>query len=155
MVAMQGHEHDTDVAPAPPRRGRRVLVLANEAAPSERLVASIRGHLSERAGARVLVVAPAPNGRLRHRRPDTDAARTAAVRRLQACIEALAAAGVEAEGMIGDADPLQAVEDAVRIFPADLVIVASLGDERSNRRARTVVDRATRKFSLPTTHLAA
>jgi hypothetical protein len=151
---MQGHERDTDLAPAPPRRGRRVLVLANEAAPSERLVASIRGHLSERAGARVLVVAPAPNSRM-HRRADTEAARTAAVRRLQACIEALAAAGVEAEGMIGDADPLQAVEDAVRIFPADLVIVASLRDERSNRLAHTVVDRATRTFSLPTTHLAA
>lgn len=108
---------------------------------------------ADAATSRVLVVAPALNSRLRHWFSDSDRARTAAVRRLQACIVSLAHAGLDAEGMIGDADPLQALEDALRIFPADRLIVATLPQERSNWLARDVAERGRRRFGLPTTHL--
>jgi hypothetical protein len=136
----------------PPPRGRRLLVLANAAAPSGGLLAAVRAQAADTATSRVLVVAPALNSRVRHWFSDSDRARTAAVRRLQACIVALARAGLSAEGMIGDADPLQALEDALRIFPADRLIVATLPQERSNWLARDVAERA-RRFGLPTTHL--
>jgi hypothetical protein len=137
--------------PTPGRR--RLLVVANETVASETLHAAVRSQVAELASTRVFVVAPALNSRLRHWFSDTDRARVAAVRRLQACVEALDRAGVEAEGLIGDADPLLAIRDALRIFPADRLIVATLPEGRSNWLSRNLVSRVREQFRLPTTHI--
>jgi hypothetical protein len=127
--------------------GRRLLVIANEAAESEPLLRAVSVHVAGPRTGRVLVVAPAANRTLRQ----SDVARTAVVRRLQACIALLAQAGIDAEGMIGDADPVQAIEDVLRIFPADRLILALLPRERS--AAADVAERARARFALPTTQL--
>jgi hypothetical protein len=55
--------------------------------------------------------------------------------------------------MVGDADPLQAAADALRVFPADELVVATHPEGRSNWLARGVVERARRRFGLPVVHV--
>jgi hypothetical protein len=74
----------------------------------------------------VLALAPALNTRLEEWASDLGRARLDAQRKLVLTIGALAAGEVEARGAVGDPDPLQAVEDTLRDFPADEVIVADL-----------------------------
>ena len=80
-------------------------------------------------GAAVLVVAPAFNSRLRHWLSDEDPARRLAAERLAATVERLSRIGVQAEGRVGDADPMLAISDALRMFPADEIVFA--GEHRS------------------------
>jgi len=94
--------------------------------------------------AEVLVVAPALNSRLRHWLSDDDAARRYAEERAAACVDRLESLGVRARGCVGDADPLQAIADALPTFAADEIVIAA-ETEKSNR----LVDRARRRFALP------
>jgi nucleotide-binding universal stress UspA family protein len=73
----------------------------------------------------VLVVAPALNSRLRHWLSDEDAARRRATERAAACVDRLERAGVHAQGRVGDADPLQAIADALPTFAADEIVIAA------------------------------
>ena len=93
---------------------RRVLVLANETVESDvlrRLVESRAG-----VGANVLVVAPALNSRLAFWTSDDRRARRAAAERVRGCLARLRDAAVRAEGCVGDADPLLALEDAQELL---------------------------------------
>jgi hypothetical protein len=58
----------------------------------------------------------------------------------------------EANGVVGDADPLQAPADALSLFGADRVAIAP---QCSNWLARDLVARARRRFALPILELAA
>src|SRR3954447_25362854 len=130
----------------------RLLVIANETVEGEALHDTIRARARDR-GSEVLVVAPALNSRLRHWMSDSDAARRAAEDRLVACLQRLDRAGVHARGWVGDADPLCALEDALRVFAADELIIATHPEERSNWLAHGFVDRARERFELPVTHV--
>ncbi len=135
-----------------PHHIHRILIIANETAEG----AILRRTISDRtrtSGAEILVVAPALNSRLRHWTSDCDAARDAAAARLNRCLEGLLGAGVEALGRVGDADPLQAIADALSWFAADELIVVTHPEGRSNWLARDLVGRAVRRFGLPTAHL--
>ena len=77
----------------------------------------------------------------------------AAGERLRRCLAALAAVGVDARGEIGDASPLLAIEDALRTFRADEIIVATHPEGRSNWLARDVVARARARCSQPVHHV--
>jgi hypothetical protein len=101
----------------------------------------------------VLVVAPALTSRLRYWMSDEDAGIAAAERRLAASLERCGAAGVPARGALGDADPLQALDDALRSFAADEVIIATSPPERSNWLERGLVSQARARFELPITHV--
>jgi GABA permease len=138
----------------PPPTGRRILVVAAETLASHTLHDVVRSHVADVRTARVLAVAPAPNNRCGLGVADGgEAARTAAVRRLQACVDALSEAGIDIDGLLGDADPLLATRDALRIFPADLLIVATRPEGSSGRVAVDLVGRARREFGLPVTHV--
>jgi hypothetical protein len=130
----------------------RILVIANETVDSDALnevvVAAAHG-----PPARVLVVAPALNSRLRHWVSDSDSAREAARERLGRCLGRLDRAGVEAEGMIGDSDPLQAAVDALHLFPPDEIVIATHPEHRSNWLARSLVERLSERFDGPIVHL--
>ena len=96
----------------------------------------------------VLVVAPAVNSRLRRWLSDDDGARRTAGERLEAYIERLGCAGVYSSGRVGEADPVQAIADALSTFAADEVVIAA-HHERSRRLAREVATRARKRFELP------
>src|SRR6266571_1733383 len=70
----------------------------------------------------VLVLAPALNTPVAHWLSDLRKARLDAQRRLAVSLGTLAAAGVDARGQVGDSDPVQAVEDSLRTFPAQEVV---------------------------------
>jgi len=144
------------VQQAVPRRGaddeRRILVVANETVAGT----SLREEIKRRAeGYRedVLVVCPALNAPLRHWVSDEDGARAAAQQRLQTSLSRLAEAGVEARGEVGDGDPLQAIEDALRTFGADEVIISTHPEGRSHWLERGVVSGARERFAVPITHV--
>ena len=73
----------------------------------------------------MLAVCPALNSPLRHWASDEDGARAKAERRLGESLAALASAGVEARGEVGDADPVQAMDDALRTFGADEIVIST------------------------------
>ena len=131
---------------------RRILVIANETVAGDELV----GLLTRRTvgmDEEVFVVCPALNSRLRTWASDEDGARAAAQVRLDASLALLLAAGVRADGAIGDGDPVQAIEDALRTFPADEIIVSTHPPGRSYWLEAGVVTAAEQRFDVPVTHV--
>jgi len=133
---------------------RRILVIANETVGGHTLRSTI---LAKSLDVReeVLVVTPALNSPLKHWVSDEDGARAAAQERLNASLAMLADAGVQARGEVGDGDPLQAIEDALRTFGADEIIISTHPEGRSNWLERGVVERARERFAVPITHVVA
>jgi hypothetical protein len=129
----------------------RLLVVANETVGGDELLALVRDHATP--GTQVLVVSPALNTRVRTWTSDEDGARDAAQRRLDASIERLAEVGISARGEIGDGDPVQAVEDALRSFPADEIVLSTHPPGRSNWLERGVVRSVRERFDVPVTHV--
>ena len=130
----------------------RILVVANETVLGRALRDEVVTRARE-AGAEVLVVSPALNTRLRHWTSDEDNARAAAQDRLDESLAALAADEVDARGQVGDDDPIQAIEDSLRIFGADEIVISTHPPGRSNWLERGVVDRSRERFDLPITHV--
>jgi hypothetical protein len=131
---------------------RRILVIANETVGGETLRDTIRQH-SEGSRAEVLVVTPALNSPLKHWTSDEDGARNAAQERLDRSLARLREAGMEARGEIGDGEPLQAIEDALRTFGADEIIISTHPEGRSHWLEKGVVSGARERFAVPITHV--
>ena len=130
----------------------RVLVVANETVAGS----TLRDEIVARAGqgqSEVLVVTPALNSRIRHWTSDEDGARAQAQQRLDASLAALGGAGVNARGQVGDDDPLQAIDDALRAFPADEIILSTHPPGRSNWLERDLVGRARETYPCSITHV--
>lgn len=139
----------------PPTSGapRKILVIANETCASAGIVDEVR--YRARPDAAVVVVAPALAGsRLQHwLTSDMERRQADARTRLDASIAALNGAGVSAEGYLGDADPLQALDDALRVHDPDEVVISTHPHRRSNWLERQVVRRARERYELPITHI--
>ena len=144
------------VQTAPARRGgegeRRILVIANETVGGATLRDCIQER-SEGVRAEVLVVAPALNTPIRHWASDEDGARAVAESRLEESLGLLRSGGVSARGEVGDAEPLQAIEDALRTFGADEIIISTHPEGRSQWLERGVVSKARERFAVPITHV--
>jgi hypothetical protein len=104
---------------------RRVLVLAvSEPTPeaAER-IAELAGSATD-----VRIVVPVPSHRLDRWLSAEDEARHEAEARLARSAGALTAAGLPVSGSVGDPDPAQALEDELRGYPADEVVLLTAGD---------------------------
>ena len=130
----------------------RVLVLANETVGGGALLDEIRNRTKGRSS-EILVVTPAITSQVKHWVSDVDDALAEADRRREASVSAIRAMGLEARGEVGDSDPNVAVEDALRSFPADEVIISTHPPERSRWLERGVVDKARAEIELPITHV--
>jgi GABA permease len=131
---------------------RRVLVVANETVGGEELM-SVIGELALAGRTEFYVICPALNSRLRTWTSDEDGARAEAQKRLDATLERLGAIGVEAHGAVGDLDPLVAIEDAVRTFHPDEIVVSTHPPGRSNWLERGVVPAVQERFDVPVQHV--
>ena len=131
---------------------RRILVIANETVGGEALRTRITQR-SEGYRANVLVVTPALNTPLKHWVSDEDDARNAAQQRLERSLARLREAGIDARGQIGDGEPLQAIEDALRTFGADEIIISTHPEGRSHWLEKGVVTGARERFAVPITHV--
>jgi nucleotide-binding universal stress UspA family protein len=101
----------------------------------------------------VFVVAPALNSRLRRWLSDEDEARRLAGKRADAAVERLERRGLHAHAQVGDGDPLQAIEDALRTFAPDELVISTHPEGRSNWLERQVVSGARERFVVPVTHV--
>jgi nucleotide-binding universal stress UspA family protein len=101
----------------------------------------------------VHVVAPALNSPVRHWASDEDPARRAAEERLQASLARLREGGIDASGGVGDSEPLQALEDGLRLFDADEIVISTHPEGRSHWLEKGVVQQARARFAVPITHV--
>jgi hypothetical protein len=131
---------------------RRILVIANETVGGDELLTILREKASG-VNEQVLVVCPALNSQVRTWASDEDGARSAAQARLDASLARLRQHGVQAQGEVGDGDPLQAMEDALRTFGADEIVISTHPEGRSNWLERNVVGAARERFDVPITHV--
>ena len=156
VYIVRAHSGEPRQQTVPTRRSgeneRRILVVANETVGGERLREEIRSR-SEGFDEQVFVVCPALNTPLRHWASDEDGARVQAQGRLDTSLSRLRQAGVDAKGEIGDAEPLQAMEDALRLFGADEIIISTHPEGRSHWLEKGIVDAARERFAVPITHV--
>jgi hypothetical protein len=142
--------------PITARRGQanvhRILVIANETVGGARLQEEVHRR-SEGKEEQVLVICPALNSPLRHWASDEDGARADAQDRLNASLARLRSLGIDAKGEIGDAEPLQAMEDALRLFGADEIIISTHPEGRSHWLEKGIVQGARERFAVPITHV--
>ena len=131
---------------------RRILVIANETVGGGEL-RTLLERKAEAVDEDVLLVCPALNSKVRTWTSDEDGARAAAQARLDASLARLAADGVRARGEIGDGDPLQALEDALREFPADEIVISTHPPGRSHWLEQGVVETARMRYDVPVTHV--
>jgi hypothetical protein len=127
---------------------RNVLVVAFDKISEDDVRRAIETR-QQVADVSVLVVAPAAGvGPLRWLTGDEDEARAEAAEvagRAAEALDADEAIDAEVHTEVGDSDPLLAVEDALRSFPADEIVVAGRpGDD---------TEAALRRLHLPISHL--
>ena len=103
---------------------RSYLIVGNETLAGEALTQAITDRLADGPmRARVVVALTRIGGRLTW---DEEESMRVAVERLDATLERLRALGIEADGEIGDRDPILAVKDAMRGREIDEVILSTL-----------------------------
>ncbi len=125
----------------------RVLVVADEGCSAD----GLRGELATRSAGRqtrALVIAPSLSSRL-DRLTGDEQAYQAAQDHLNTTLESLHRIGVEAEGRVGPHDPIQAADDGLREFPADLVLFATGPADSANRLEKDLVQLASGRYDIP------
>lgn len=131
---------------------RRLLVVTTAPVEGESLREQVRRH-SGTEDAEVRVVATASDlSPLDWLATDEDEARAEAAERAGEVGRAVAPdAAVETE--VGDADPVQAIEDALRTFPADELLLVTRREDEAGWLEEGTAGEALARFSLPVTHL--
>ncbi|HVO55976.1 MAG TPA: hypothetical protein VMT37_16320 [Solirubrobacterales bacterium] len=132
----------------------RVLVVANETVGGRALLKEIRERARGGEECEILLITPALVGsRAAHWASDVDGAIALARERMEASLAAIRDLGLKADGQIGDSDPNVAIEDALRVFPADEIVISTHPPQRSRWLERDVVRRAREEIALPITHV--
>ncbi len=99
-----------------------------------------------------IVASPAKLSPLQWLASDEDAARSDAAAAAADSARAVAGeAAVETE--VGDSDPVQAIEDALRTFPADQVLVVTPPGDEANWLEQDAGAEARDRFGVPVSHL--
>jgi len=144
-----------DESPSPPdgHHGRRVLVVADEAVAGAELRDRLVEHLGDGAES-VFVVAPALiDSGLKHTMGDVDEAIEPARERLQRTLEELRRAGIEADGEVGDSDPMVAISDEIHKFHPDQVLLVAHSDAEGDFAERGLLEQVERDLDLPVLEL--
>jgi len=145
---------DVELA-SPDGRAHRILVVANETIERHALLDEIVDRCAGRDRAEILLVCPAlAKTRLQYLASDIDDARGEAGQRLERSLVALRRRGVDASGVVGDDDPVEAAVDALASFGADEVIVSTHAPERSRWLERGAVEQIRDAVDVPVLHVA-
>ncbi|MBS1677345.1 MAG: hypothetical protein JST08_08160 [Actinobacteria bacterium] len=149
----RGSEPRSVAAPRSTDSTRRILVVANQTAAGPELLAEIRNRCRG-VDCEVLLVSPALVGsRSQHWASDIDAGLDRARERMGRSVTALQGVGVDVRAEVGDPDPNMAIEDALRVFPADEIVISTLPPGESRWLEHDVVERTRREVDLPMTHV--
>jgi hypothetical protein len=128
-----------------------VLVVANQTLGGSEL----RQRILERSDDRVLVdvLAPVLTSRVHYAMSDIDHELADARERLKRSMAWALAQGIDVRGEVGDPSPLTAIEDELRRFGADEVIVVTHARAAQSWQERREVDRLQRQLDLPVTRV--
>ncbi len=131
----------------------RLLVVANQTVAGRALLEEIGNRCRDR-DCEVLVVTPALAGsRAAHWASDIDEGLGLARERLERSLAEIERLGLTARGEIGDSDPNLAIEDALRQFAADEVVISTHPPAQSRWLENGVVRNARERLELPVTHV--
>ena len=131
---------------------RRLLVVTTAAVDDADLREQVRHHTGDEAAELKIVATASKVSPLQWLASDEDSARREAGQ-----VADRAAGAVEAEASveteIGDPDPVQAIEDALRTFEADEVIVVTRKGDDANWLEADAGAEARERFGVSITHL--
>jgi hypothetical protein len=100
--------------------------------------------------AEVLVISPAStHSPLRFWVSDVDEAIAHADEVQTETVERLAEAGIDARGEVGDSEPLVAIEDALRTFAADRIVLVEHPPGDRDYKEDSIADEVRERFGLP------
>lgn len=131
---------------------RRILIIANQTAGGQHLKEEVRRRLHEGPCVfRLLVPATPPHDHLW-----TEGEATAlATRRRDEAVAGLRELGADVDGVVGDASPIQAIDDLLYDDSFDEVIVSTLPPGASRWLKQDLAHRIERRFKLPVTVITA
>lgn len=130
----------------------QILVVANRTLEDEALRAEMRRRAA--AGSQLRIVVPILVSRARYIASDVDRELAQAHRRLEHALAWAAAEGIAATGTVGDPNAaLQAIEDELRVYSADEVIISTLAPGKSNWLETGIVERLRDEAEIPVTHI--
>ncbi len=133
-------------------------MVANRTAASDELLQALRER-AEEGPAHFTLVAPAtPRGRSWILGPDRgqlEEAQREAQAHMDAALKRFSDAGLEAEGQVGDPDPVAAAGDAANIEVFDEVVISTLPHHMSKWLKVDVPHRVGRVTGLPCSHVHA
>ena len=133
-------------------RSRHVLVVANETVVSHALVELIEQKAKEGA-VHVTVLAPV-NQPSQGYVVYYDTRRAAARRRLEKTLDLLRSAGIPADGIVVESDPVSALQDAIHQLEPDEVVVSTHPQQKSGWLRRNAVEQMRRVAGdLPFQHV--
>lgn len=122
---------------------RNVLVVANVTATSDELLDALRARTGNEATAFTLIVPATPAG----------GGRSAAREKLEAAVARLRGAGLEAEGAVGDSDPIVAVTEAWDPKLYDEIMISTLPSAMSKWLQTDLPHRVEKITGAPVTHV--
>ena len=135
-----------------PERSKQILVVANETVVSQALVELIE---EKAKGGAVYVTVLAPVNQPRQGYVVYyDTRRAAARRRLEKTLELLRSAGIPADGIVVESDPVSALQDAIHQLEPDEIVVSTHPQQKSGWLRRNAVEQMRRVAGdLPFQHV--
>jgi hypothetical protein len=132
---------------------RSYLVVANQTLGGEHLIDRVRQCLADGPCRYHIVVPATPQGELL---TWTEGKSTAIAQdRLDRALAQFRELGAEADGEVGDKNPILAIEDALRHGAFDEIILSTLPPGLSRWLKLDLPSRVGARFNLPVTHLVA
>jgi hypothetical protein len=122
------------------QRDRLLIVLSHELDDSQAIERLTDGNGHERGETEVRVLAPARSRMLDRWASDVGPAREEAQRKLVVSVATLGKARIAAEASVGDEDLVQAVEDELRSFGADEVVLVTGTPEQDPEGERAAAE---------------
>ena len=129
----------------------KLLVLTSEPVSADQLREALPGD-ADPTSAEVMVVAPALHeSALRFWMSDADEAIARAEKVRRRTVEQLGAEGVAVAADTGESDPEEAVEDVLKTFAADRILIFSHGGDEQRYREDVDTDTLESRFGIPVT----
>jgi hypothetical protein len=148
-----GAEAGTALDPATDGR-RHVLVVADAGCEARETCTQVLSRIHRGSNPDVLVVAPTLASPLHHMMDDNQDERGNAGERLREVVSFLREEGIAARGLVGSDLPLEAMHDALTVFPATEIVVLAPTDELAEWSERGLAERARTAFARPVAEVA-
>ena len=132
--------------------GGTVLAFLNEVAGGRKLLGEIRDRVE--AGAEHVVLAAPQNQPVAGQIVDADEIYDAALSRVEVTQQALQAFGIESTGVVLDPDSALALDDAVRAFKPDEILLSALPESRYGLMRKDLIEWAQARYDVPVEHIS-